>query len=116
MQHERRCIGRHDEPHPRRRRHGLPGGLGTTALQSPTGCTDIYANWNIDLDGDYAADDPWDFGSPRQYPSLKWRGFDTAQQFAVAEVPDEPEEGSRVPTQVRTETRGQGQLVLALFA
>ena len=88
-----------------------PEGLSTSALQSPTGYTDIYANWNIDLDGDYAADDPWDFGSPRQYPSLKWRGFDTAQQFAVAEVPDEPEEASRVPTDVRTETRAQGLLV-----
>ncbi len=54
----------------------------TAALRTPTRYTGIYANWNIDLDGDSEADDPWDFGSSVQYPSLKWRGFDVTKQFA----------------------------------
>ena len=31
----------------------------TSELQSPTGYTGIYADWNVDLDGDGARDDPW---------------------------------------------------------
>ena len=49
----------------------------TSALQSPTGYTGIYAAWNIDLDnadGDNNAatgkDDPWDFGGSSAYPTL----------------------------------------------
>ncbi len=41
-------------------------------LQSPTGYDGIYANWNMDVDGDGNADDPWDFGTSRQYPVLKY--------------------------------------------
>ena len=51
------------------------GGTGrtTTQLQSPTGYTGIYADWNIDLDG-FAidVDDPWNFGTSSQYPTLKY--------------------------------------------
>ena len=88
-----------------------PEGRSTSDLQTPTSYVDLYANWNVDLDGDYEADDPWHFGSPRQYPSLKWRGFDPSQQFAVSEEPDEPAEESSVPTEVRAETTSQGLLV-----
>ena len=90
-----------------------PEGRSTSDLQTPTGYAGLYANWNVDLDGDYEADDPWHFGSPRQYPSLKWRGFDPAKQFAVAEAPEpEPAEASSsVPTEVRAETTEQGLLV-----
>ena len=78
--------------------HASPEGLGTADLQRPTSYTGIYATWNIDLDGDYEADDPWDFGTSSQYPSLKWRGFDPAQQFALPPPAPEPEEpGSEVP-------------------
>ena len=44
----------------------------TTALQTPTGYTagSIYADWNVDLDGDMTADDPWHFGTASQYPAL----------------------------------------------
>ena len=87
-----------------------PEGRSTSDLQTPTGYAGLYANWNVDLDGDYEADDPWHFGSPRQYPSLKWRGFDPSKQFAVAEEPDEPAEASSVPTEVRAETTEQGLL------
>ena len=56
-------------------------GQSTADLRRPTGYTGIYATWDVDLDGDYEADDPWDFGSSSQYPSLKWRGFDVTKQF-----------------------------------
>ena len=49
-------------------------GKTTSQLQSPmqaNGYAGIYANWNLDLDGDGSADDPWDFGTARQYPALK---------------------------------------------
>ena len=56
------------------------GGEGKTTaeLQVRTGYTGIYANWNVDLDnadGDddpaTGGDDPWDFGTSRDYPTLK---------------------------------------------
>ena len=53
-------------------------GRTTTQLQSPTGYTGIYRDWNADLDnadGDdddaTGADDFWDFGTSSQYPALK---------------------------------------------
>ena len=46
-------------------------GQTTAQLQSPTGYTDIYADWNLDLDGDSDLDNPWDFGTGQQYPALK---------------------------------------------
>ena len=58
-----------------------PEGLSTADLRRPTDYEGVYANWNVDLDGDYEADDPWNFGSSSQYPSLKWRGFDATKQF-----------------------------------
>ena len=45
----------------------------TADLKRPTGYTGIYANWNIDTDGDGSADDPWYFGSRRQYPAPYYR-------------------------------------------
>ena len=64
---------------------GLAGGYGgggktTAELQSPSGYTGIYEEWNSDLDGDDNADDPWDFGNTRQYPVLKYGGLDVAAQ------------------------------------
>ncbi len=59
------------------------GGVGksTRELQRPTayGSTgSIYANWNLNLDGDANTDDdPWDFGTSRQYPALKFAGRTT---------------------------------------
>ena len=51
------------------------GGEGrtTSELQSPTGYTGIYENWNVDLDEDGVGDDLWDFGNASQYPTL-WHG------------------------------------------
>ena len=52
-------------------------------LQAPTGYTGIYAGWNVDLDGDGNADDPWDFGTSSEYPTLQYSGLAEA---AVAET------------------------------
>ena len=41
-------------------------GQTTTQLQTPTGYSGIYADWN----GDGMNDDPWDFGTSSQYPAL----------------------------------------------
>ena len=43
----------------------------TEKLQEPTGYTDLFQNWNVDLDGDNSSDDPWHFGTTSQYPVLK---------------------------------------------
>ncbi len=59
---------------------GNHGGKTTSELQSPTGYTGIYANWNEDLDGDGNGDDPWDFGTSCQYPVLKYGGLDPDAQ------------------------------------
>ncbi len=61
---------------------GSYGGVGkpTAELQLPAGYTGIYAEWNLDLDGDNIADDPWDFGNSHQYPALKYRGMDVERQ------------------------------------
>ena len=40
-------------------------------LKRPTGYTGIYANWDVDTDGVSGNDDPWDFGTRRNYPLLK---------------------------------------------
>ena len=45
-------------------------GFNTAALQTPTGYTGIYLNWNLDLDGDLNLDYPWNFGSASQHPTL----------------------------------------------
>ena len=60
-------------------------GKPTAELQETTGYTSIYAEWNLDLDGDGENDDPWDFGTDSQYPALKWDyngdGTATWQEF-----------------------------------
>ena len=45
-------------------------GKTTAELQAPTGYSGIYADWNVDLDDDGVADDPWHFGTAGQYPVL----------------------------------------------
>ena len=46
-------------------------GKTTSDLQSPTGYTGIYENWNLDLDEEGVCDDLWDFGDASQYPRLR---------------------------------------------
>ena len=42
----------------------------TADMQAPTGYTGIYANWNVDLDGDTFPDNPWHFGTTTTYPAI----------------------------------------------
>ncbi len=60
-------------------------GRTTSALQSPRGYSGIYSTWNVDVDGDGMANQPWDFGTSGQYPALKVnfdaQGTATWQEF-----------------------------------
>ena len=40
-------------------------------LQTPTGYTGIYENWNVDVDGDTFPDNPWSFGTTSTYPTIR---------------------------------------------
>ena len=72
------------------------GGSGVTGkttrqLQTPTGYTGIYANWNTDLDNADAdndattgKDNPWTFGNKMQYPMLDYDGMSTTPQNSQA--------------------------------
>ena len=66
-------------------------GKTTRQLQTPTGYTGIYANWNIDLDNadsdndaTTGKDDPWTFGNKMQYPMLDYDGMSTTPQNSQA--------------------------------
>ena len=48
-------------------------GLPTVVLQATTAYDGVYGSWNVDLDGDHTPDDPWDFGTANDYPTLKYR-------------------------------------------
>ena len=75
-------------------------GKTTGEMQVPVGYSDIYSDWNIDVDnadGDSGestgVDDPWDFGTTMQYPVLKvdfdgdgkasWEEFGRQQRVPV---------------------------------
>ena len=66
-------------------------GKTTRQLQTPTGYTGIYANWNTDLDNADAdndattgKDDPWAFGNKMQYPMLQYKMMSTTPQNSQA--------------------------------
>ena len=67
------------------------GGVGKTGaeLVTPTDYAGIYAAWNVDLDSDGRADDPWDFGTNGQYPVLKHVGPGIVEQRAWLPTPPE---------------------------
>ena len=44
----------------------------TTELQTPTSYTGIYANWNVNVDGETGNDNPWAFGTSSHYPVLRY--------------------------------------------
>ena len=55
-------------------------GKTTAELQAPVGYAgSIYANWNVNLDGQPGNDDPWDFRFGH-YPVLKYGNFDVDEQ------------------------------------
>ena len=45
-------------------------GRTTAQLQAPVDYRGSYAGWNVDVDHDGVADDPWHFGTAGQYPAL----------------------------------------------
>ena len=59
------------------------GSVSLDQLRQPTGYTGIYADWNVDLDGDASTDDPWDFGTSSQFPALKISSITPAGQRAL---------------------------------
>ena len=66
----------------------IPRSAGMTGreLRAPTTYTGIYSDWNLNLDGVAGNDNPWDFGTRNQYPTLRWGSssntmVDTAAQF-----------------------------------
>ncbi len=100
------------------------GGDGKTTreLQSPTGYTGIYANWDdIDLDGDSATvdeNDFWRFGLPGQYPALWWEAAEVeagatdydSDNDGLIEVGSLAREGGSLEDQVAHEGRILAQL------
>ena len=115
-------------------------GRTTAQLQSPTGYTGIYRDWNADLDNadrndDDAtgADDFWDFGISSQYPALKadidgdgtptWQEFgrqrmNTPPEFPAAQtersVPENLAEGENIGGPVVAEDAEDDTLTYAL--
>ena len=75
-------------------------GKTTSELQTPTTETGIYANWNIDVGGTSANDDPWDFGTASQYPVLDY-GLTAANQRAAVTI-------SVSPTSICESAKGYG--------
>ncbi len=74
--------------------HGV--GKTTAELQTPTGYAGIYANWNVDVDGNGNADDPWDFGNSCQYPTLKYGSLNPEAQRAPCTPANQSAAGTRV--------------------
>ena len=58
-----------------------PEGVATSDLQSITSYTGVFADWNVNVDGQTGADNPWNFGTAMQYPRLQF-GFDAGGQVA----------------------------------
>ncbi len=87
------------------------GGTGKTTrqLQTPTGYSGIYANWNTNLDGVTGNDDPWTFGNKMQYPMLDYKMMSTDPQGGQAMgIPDNwnaPIVGERVGVCLNAATR-----------
>ena len=46
-------------------------GYTTSDLRTPTSYTGIYESWNIRLGSANTLDDPWDFGTTGEYPTIK---------------------------------------------
>ncbi len=59
----------------------------TDELREVLGYSGIYANWNVDVDGDSSPDDPWDFGTACQYPIPKPLGVNPPGRGALCQVP-----------------------------
>ena len=69
-------------------------GKTTSELQTPTaygtGNNDIYKDWNLNLDDVTGGDDPWDFGTANQYPTLKYGSQVAGDQRATVTLSASP--------------------------
>ena len=65
-------------------------GYTTAQLQTPTGYTGIYENWNIRLGADNMLDDPWNFGTSSQYPTIKALASRTRMAPPAPPTPTDP--------------------------
>ena len=74
--------------------HGV--GKTTAELQAPTGYAGIFANWNVDVDGNGNSDDPWDFGNSCQYPTLKYGSLNPDDQRPACTPANQTASGTRV--------------------
>ena len=81
---------------------GVEGGRTTAQLQAPRSYSGIYQSWNLDLDGDSRADDPWDFGTGSQYPALS-ADFDDNGDATWQEFGHQLRAGPRVTTEAGKE-------------
>lgn len=96
-------------------------GKTTADLQSPTGYTGIFLDWNIDLDNadrDFdlttGREDYWDFGTSNQYPALKadfqgegvssWEEFGSQVRVRPTMVPSPTPTPTLEPTPTPTPT------------
>ena len=73
---------------------GQGTGKTTSELQTPTAygsSPSIYAAWNLNLDGVGGGDDPWDFGTAYQYPTLKHGSLVAGDQRAKVTLSVDPD-------------------------
>ncbi len=94
---------------------GAAVGKTTSELQTPVAYgsgSDIYANWNVNVDNIGGADDPWDFGTGSQYPALKadfdGDGRPTAYEFG--------RQGRSAPLPVDYDTDNDGLIDITTLA
>ena len=91
------------------------GGTGktTSELQEPTDYTDIYAAWNVDIDGETGTDDPWDFGTASEYPVLQvdfdGNGTSSWEEFGDQRPNRPPSFDEETPTRAVDENTAAGQ-------
>ena len=90
------------------------GGIGKTTVElvTPTGYAGIYFNWNLDLDGDSANDDPWDFGIASEYPVLRV-DFDGDGDVDADDI--DPQRLVTLPPAATTDFNGDGRTNFADF-
>ena len=89
-----------------------PGADGKTTaeIRTPRGYTGIYASWNIDLDGDGRIDDPWEFGTSSQFPTLN------AVSLTRVVPPPPPDTAPGAPTGLSATADGQTEIDLSWTA
>ena len=85
----------------------------SSELGAPAGYSGIYANWDVDLDGDGNGDDPWDFGTALQYPAIDYLELTPDTQARnLPSVTADAGEDQTVPEGATVSLRGSGSSTL----